>query len=215
MEDCLTFPVNQQCHLTHEIRLDNRKTFLVFNFLHLTPEIHYEGIRQFFTLGSTGPTKYCTTFCMLQAQGLISQDMKIKNRGTIPMPTFAGRPSTMSYLRWIFRRIPWLDSKGSKYPKCNSSVHHFFDVGIYDSKTKRLLVVIFYGETMLWINEVEMVCSLEELKSPRSVCSRDLPNFEMLDVKIASALKEIIRNSHHKKKVSLEELKVQKEDRFQ
>ena len=48
---------------------------------------------------------------------------------------------------------------------------------------------------MLWINEVEMVCSLEELKSPRSVCGRDFPNFEMLDAKIASALKKIIRNS--------------------
>ena len=106
---------------------------------------HYQGIHHFSTPGSTGPTKYCRTFCKLQAQGLFSQDMKIKNRGTIPMPTFAGRPSTMSYLRWIFSRIPWLDSKGSKYPNCNSSVHynHFY-VGIQDSKTKRLFVVDFH-----------------------------------------------------------------------
>ena len=67
---------------------------------------------------------------------------------------------------------------------------------------------------MLWINEVEIVCLLEELKSPRSVCSRDVPNFEMLHAKIASALKKIIRNSHLKKKVSLEEPKAQKEDLF-
>ena len=60
-----------------------------------------------------------------------------------------------------------------------------------------------------------MVCSLEDLKSPRSVCWRDLPNIEMLDAKIASALKKIIRKSHLKKKVSLEEPKAQKEDRFQ
>ena len=38
--------------------------------------------------------------------------------------------------------------------------------------------------------------------------------FEMMDAKIVSALNKIIQNSHFKKKVSLEEQKVQKEDRF-
>ena len=37
----------------------------------------------------------------------------------------------------------------------------------------------------------------------------------MLDARIASALNKIIRNSQFKKKVSLEEQKAQKEDRFQ
>ena len=59
-----------------------------------------------------------------------------------------------------------------------------------------------------------MVDSLEELKSSRSVYGKDFPNFEMLDVKIASALKKIIQNSHVEKKVSLEEQKAQKDDRF-
>ena len=67
---------------------------------------------------------------------------------------------------------------------------------------------------MLWIKEVEMVDSLDELKSSRSVYGKDFPNFEMLDAKIASALNNIIQNSHFKKKVSLEEQKAQKEDRF-
>ena len=67
---------------------------------------------------------------------------------------------------------------------------------------------------MLWIKEVEMVDSLDELKSSRSVCGKDFPNFEMLDAKIASALNKIIQNSQFKKKVSLEEQKAQKEDRF-
>ena len=40
-----------------------------------------------------------------------------------------------------------------------------------------------------------------------------MPNFEILDAKIASALNKIIQNSQFKKKVSLEEQKVQKEDR--
>ena len=37
----------------------------------------------------------------------------------------------------------------------------------------------------------------------------------MLDAGIGSALNKIIQDSHFKKKVSLEEQKVQKEDRFQ
>ena len=67
---------------------------------------------------------------------------------------------------------------------------------------------------MLWTKEVEMVDSLAELKSSRSIAGKNFPNFEMLDARIASALNNIIQNSHFKKKVSLEEQKVQKEDWF-
>ena len=72
----------------------------------------------------------------------------------------------------------------------------------------------FPSDAMLWIKEVEMVDSLDELKSSRSVCGKDFPNFEMLDAKIASALNKIIQNFQFKKKVSLEEQTAQKEDRF-
>ena len=41
-----------------------------------------------------------------------------------------------------------------------------------------------------------------------------MPNFEVLDARIASALKKISHNSHFKRKISLEEQKAQKEDRF-
>ena len=51
-------------------------------------------------------------------------------------------------------------------------------------------------------------------ESSRSVEGTQFPNFEMLDAKIASALNKIIQNSHFKKKVSLEEQRAQKEDRF-
>ena len=63
---------------------------------------------------------------------------------------------------------------------------------------------------MSWIREVEMVHSLEELKSSRSVCGKNFPNFEMLDAKIDSALNKIMQNSQFKKKVSLEEQKPNK-----
>ena len=39
-------------------------------------------------------------------------------------------------------------------------------------------------------------------------------DFELLDARIASALNQIIQNTRLKQKVSLEEMKAQKEDRF-
>ena len=72
----------------------------------------------------------------------------------------------------------------------------------------------FLSEAMVWIKELEMVDSMEELKSSRSVAGKNFPNVEMLDAKIASAFNKIIQNSHFEKKVSLEEQKAQKEDRF-
>ena len=41
-----------------------------------------------------------------------------------------------------------------------------------------------------------------------------MPNFEVLDASIASALNKIIHNSHFKRRVSLEEQKAQEQDRF-
>ena len=70
------------------------------------------------------------------------------------------------------------------------------------------------SDAMLWIKEVEMVDSFNELKSSRSVSGKNIPKFEMLDAKIAAAVNKIIQNSQFKKKVSLEEEKAQKEERF-
>ena len=52
---------------------------------------------------------------------------------------------------------------------------------------------------------MEMVDSLDEIKSSRSIAGQNFTNFEMLDAKIASALNKIIQNSHFKRMVSLEE----------
>ena len=41
-----------------------------------------------------------------------------------------------------------------------------------------------------------------------------MPNFEVLDARIASALNKIIHNSHFKRRISLEEREAQKQDRF-
>ena len=41
-----------------------------------------------------------------------------------------------------------------------------------------------------------------------------MPNFEVLDARIASALNKLIHNSHFKRRISLEEQKAKKQDRF-
>ena len=72
----------------------------------------------------------------------------------------------------------------------------------------------FPTEAMQWIKEVELVDSVDELRSPLSVRGIRMPDFEVLDAKMASALNSIIHNSHFKRRISLEEQKAQKEDRF-
>ena len=60
---------------------------------------------------------------------------------------------------------------------------------------------------MHWIKEVEMVDSVDDLMSSSSTKGIQMPDFEVLDARIASALNRIIHNSHFKKKVRLEEMK--------
>ena len=69
-------------------------------------------------------------------------------------------------------------------------------------------------EALLWIKAVDMVESMDDLKSSRSIRGTQGPDFEVLDARIASALNNITQNTRFKKKVSLEEMKAQKEDRF-
>ena len=72
----------------------------------------------------------------------------------------------------------------------------------------------FPTEAMQWIKEVELVDSVDELRSSSSTRGISMPNFEVLDARIASALNKIIHNSQFKRRISLEDQKAQKEDRF-
>ena len=81
-------------------------------------------------------------------------------------------------------------------------------------KTEVCICSQFPTEAMQWIKEVEMVDSVDDLKSSSSIRGISMPNFEVLDAKNASALNRIIPNSHFKRRISLEELKSQKQDRF-
>ena len=81
-------------------------------------------------------------------------------------------------------------------------------------KTEACSCSQFLTEAMQWIKEVELVYSVDELRSSSSTRGISMPNFEVLDERIASALNKIIHHSYFKRKISLEEQKAQKQDRF-
>ena len=69
---------------------------------------------------------------------------------------------------------------------------------------------------MYWFKEVEMAKSMDELMTSRPIVGRtDLPDFDMLDAMIASALKRLLNTHvHFRKRVSVEEQRAQNADRF-
>ena len=67
-------------------------------------------------------------------------------------------------------------------------------------KTEVCICSKFPTEAMQWIKEVELVDSVDDLKSSSSIRGISMPNFEVLDARIASALNKIIHNSHFKRK---------------
>ena len=68
--------------------------------------------------------------------------------------------------------------------------------------------------TMSWIKGVEVAKSIDDLMTSHSNQGIDFPDLEMLDAKIASALRKIISNSNFNRRVSVEEQRAQKQDRF-
>ena len=129
-----------------------------------------------------------------------------QNCGTIPMPTFASRPLTTSSTILVElpqncvvgqQRQQMSELQFDKFPSPAS-----FLVWKTRFKTQISNGSDFPSEAMLWINEVEMVDSLDELKSSRSAIGMNFPNFWMLGAKIASALNKIIQNSQFKRRLA-------------
>ena len=72
----------------------------------------------------------------------------------------------------------------------------------------------FPTEALHGIKEVELVESVDDLRSSSSTRGISMPIFEVLDAKIASALNRTIHNSHFKRRISLEEQKAPKRGPF-
>ena len=227
-EDCLTFPVNMKgfrvlvhCSAaTKDCRLTNGSN-LVQEHVFGNQSSTFALPRDFRQRISSDEVQRNREAVPLDLQpqvktSLTSEDGQ--NYGAIPMLMFASRPLTLisehpidipqNYVVGQQRQqIPELQF--DRFPNPTSLL-------VWKRRFKTQVSNGSYcpSEVMLCFKVVEMVDSLDDLKSSRSVYGKVFPKFEMLDAKIASALNKIIKNSHFKKKVSLEEQKAQKEDRF-
>ena len=127
-----------------------------------------------------------------------------QNYGTIPMPTFASRRLTMSST--ISGELPQNYVVGQQRQQMSELQFDKFPTPasflVWKTQFKTLVSngSDFPSAAVLWIKEVEMVDSLDELKSSRSVYGKDFLDFEMLEAKIASALNKIIPKSKNPKK---------------
>ena len=66
---------------------------------------------------------------------------------------------------------------------------------------------VFPQITMHWIKEVEIAKSIDDLMTSQSFARRrDFPDFEMLDAKIASALKKLLTSVHFRRRVSVDKV---------
>ena len=138
--------------------------------------------------------------------------------GTIPLPSFARRPSTMN--SFFPAKVPQ-NSMADQQRHQISELHFdkFPTPWTFSCQKIRFETQVSscsgFPRALLWIEEVEMVESVDDVKSSSSIQGYvHFPNFEMLDARIASVLNKIIQITPFKKKVSLEEQKAQKEDRF-
>ena len=69
--------------------------------------------------------------------------------------------------------------------------------------------------SMHWIKEVDIAKSVDDLMTSRSITRRaDFSGYDMLDAMIASALKKLLTSVHFPKRVSVQEQRFQKYDRF-
>ena len=113
-----------------------------------------------------------------------------QNQGTIPMPTFATKPLTTSSTTIV--ELPQNHMVGQQSQQISELQFDKFPYPqsflVWKIRFKNQVTTCsdFPSDAMLWITEVEMVDSLDELKSSRSVCGKDFPIFEMLNAKIAS-----------------------------
>ena len=68
---------------------------------------------------------------------------------------------------------------------------------------------------MSWIKEVEIAKSIDDLLTSQVIVGRnDFADFEMLDAKMASALKKIISDPRFRRRVTVEEQRAQTYDWF-
>ena len=100
------------------------------------------------------------------------------------------------------QRLQILDFHFDKFPTPPTFACWKTRYGVY-------LFTIPYGSDAM-DRKVELVDAVDELRSSSSTRGISMPNFEVLDARIASALNKIIHNSQFKRRISLDKGSMQK-----
>ena len=207
-----TFPVNQQwfqvhalcyaatsaCHLTHGICLDHRKTFCLTTF---DIRVITDTLSRNSSLKESNVPQV-ESQCR-EVQRHLSQEMKNGLEAQSQCRHLQGgrRPWILPHSSMVGQQRQQISElQFDKFP--TPSPFLYWKIRFKNQVTS---CSDFPSEAMLWIKEVEIVDSVGELKSSRSIAGKNFPNLQKLDAKIASALNNIIQNSHFKKKVIFEE----------
>ena len=140
---------------------------------------------------------------------------KTRSRSEMPVRTVSQR---FSHLQWrrLFKELWSRPTTTADFGSSLWQVPYTSNLCLLEDKVqdRGCTCSQFLTEAMQWIKEVEMVDSVDELRSSSSIWCISMTNFGVLDARIASALNKIIHNSHFKRRISLEEQKAQKQDRF-
>ena len=150
---------------------------------HESLQIPYRGIHPLMTPSAAGGAP-----ALISTRKPVAREEDERKVSTIPMPTFARRPPTVSSLTPV--DIPQSSMAGQqrqqiselqfdKFPAPSSFVCWKIRFG-----SQMTACPGFPSEAMLWTKVVEMVDSMKELKSSRSFAGENLPIFDMLDAKI-------------------------------
>ena len=109
-----------------------------------------------------------------------------------------------------------------KNPRNQISELHFdnfcetsdFQCGKTNFKTEECSCFGSLSVAMLWIKEVEVAKPVDDLMTSQSIEGHEFHDFEMLDAKIAPALKRIVTNLYFRRRIDVEEQHAQEYDRF-
>ena len=131
------------------------------------------------------------------------------------MPTFASRQLTTCSTRLVeLQQNCVVGQQRQQISATNSLLPHRSWCGRPDSKHRFQMVLIFRRQLCYGSKKWRWLILWTSWNPHDQWLERIFRNFEMLDAKIAWALKKIIQNAQFNKEVSLEEQKAQKEDRF-
>ena len=139
-------------------------------------QIPYQGTHPFMTPNAAGKAPALISI----GKPVAREDERIGS--TIPMPTFARRPPTVS--SFVPKVIPQSSTVGQQRQQISELQFDKFPTPSSFSCWKIRFgnqvttCSDFPSEAMLWIKEVEMVDSMDELKSSRSIAGKNFPNFQ-------------------------------------